>query len=83
MSFIPRTLDLRLPRDGKRMRCKDSNPDAVYPAHIEPYPHKGAKEKKKKKLLDQTPGEQTNRSLIGSMNLEQKEKGAKQRKKKT
>lgn len=63
------------------MRCKDSNPDAVYPAHIEPYPHKGAKKKKKGKLLDQTPGEQTNRSLIGSMNLEEKEKGAKQRKK--
>lgn len=61
MSFIPRTLDLRLPRDGKRMRCKDSNPDAVYPAHIEPYPHKGAKEKKKKTPRSNTRG--TNKSL--------------------
>lgn len=33
---------------AKRMRCKDSNSDAVYPAHIEPYPHKGAKKKKEK-----------------------------------
>jgi hypothetical protein len=31
------------------MRCKDSNPDAVYPTHIERYPIKVPKEKRKKK----------------------------------
>jgi hypothetical protein len=35
--------------------CKDSNPDAVYPTHIERYPIKV-----QKKSLDQTLGEQSN-----------------------